>query len=171
MISQSRRLAFATAVQLVFFIFMAHPSLCFFEEHLQPQDKNIDDARQSELRQLLQKQLAEKEFIIWYLSHSGYAIKTKSALLIFDYWEKGRDGKNEDNHHSFSLANGRINPEEIKELNVCVFVTHAHLDHYDQVIFEWENKIKNISYLGPQQNLWVIGGAKMRQAQQMQMFA
>jgi hypothetical protein len=145
--SQGRCFILAIVVQLMFLVFLARVSLCFVEEPLPAQDKGIDDDRQSEVKQLLQKQLEEREVLIWYLSHCGYAVKTKSALLIFDYWEKGRDGENEDNPHSFSLANGRINPEEIKELYVYVFVTHAHQDHYDRVIFEWESKIKNISYI------------------------
>lgn len=111
------------------------------------QDKSINNDKLAEVKQLLQEQLDEKEAYIWYLSHSGYAIKTKTTVLIFDYWQEGRDNKNEDDPPLFSLANGRINPEEIKELDVYVFVTHAHLDHYDDVIFEWENKVKNISYI------------------------
>jgi len=26
--------------------------------------------------------------VIWYLKHSGWALKTKSALLVFDYWTR-----------------------------------------------------------------------------------
>ncbi len=147
MISQTRHFILAIVVQLLFFVFMTLVSLYFFEERLPAQDKSIDDNKQSEVKQLLQIKLNEREVFIWYLSHCGYAVKTKSALLIFDYWGKGQDGKNADNPQPFSLANGRINLEEIKDLNVYFFVTHAHLDHYDQVIFEWGEKIKNISYI------------------------
>jgi len=130
---------FAILVLIILSIFSGEESLA--------QDKSIDNDKLSEVKQLLQKQLDEKEAYIWYLSHCGYAVKTKSALLIFDYWHEGRDGKNEDDPPVFSLANGRINPEEIKDLDVYVFVSHAHADHYDQVIFEWEKKVKNISYI------------------------
>ncbi len=147
MISRSKPFILAMAVQLAFLVFVAPVSLRSFKAQLPVQDKSIDADRRSEVKQLLQDQLGEGEAIIWYLSHCGYAVKTKSALLIFDYWEKGRDGRDEDNPHPFSLASGRIDPEEIKELNVYVFVTHAHLDHYDRVIFEWKNMIKNISYI------------------------
>ncbi len=147
MISRGKQTILAISVQLVFLTFISLFSLCFFEEELPALEKGIYVDKHSEVRQLLQKQLKEGEVLIWYLSHCGYAVKSKSALLIFDYWEKGRDGENGDKPYPFSLANGRINPEEIKELNVYVFVSHAHLDHYDQVIFEWENKIKNISYI------------------------
>ncbi len=147
MISQGRRSPLARAVKSVLLILTFLLSLCFLAEGLPARDKSVDDDKHAEVKQLLQQQLKEREVLVWYLSHCGYAVKTMSALLIFDYWEKGRDGKNEDNPDAFSLANGRINPEEINALNVYVFVTHAHLDHYDQVIFNWENKIKDISYI------------------------
>ena len=122
-------------------------SLWNFEEQLPVQDTRAKDDRPSETKLLLQKKLDEREVFVWYLSHSGYAVKTKSALLVFDYWDKGRDGKDEGAPQPPSLANGRINPEEIRGLDVYVFVTHAHLDHYDQAIFEWGKKIKSISYI------------------------
>jgi L-ascorbate metabolism protein UlaG (beta-lactamase superfamily) len=128
-------------------LFVSISLLLFFGEDSWAKDKSINNDKLSQVKQLLQKQLDEKEAYIWYLSHSGYAIKTKSVLLIFDYWEEGRDNKNEDDPPVLSLANGRINPEEIRELDVYVLVSHAHLDHYDQVIFEWEKKVKNISYI------------------------
>lgn len=30
--------------------------------------------------------LREKEAIVWYMGHSGWAIQTKSRFLVFDYW-------------------------------------------------------------------------------------
>jgi hypothetical protein len=111
MISQGRHFIPAGAVQSAFLIIVSLFSLCFFEEQLPAQDKGIADGKQSEVKQLLQRKLDEKEVFIWYLSHSGYAVKTKSALLIFDYWENGQDGNPEDSPPSFSLANGRIKME------------------------------------------------------------
>ncbi len=128
---------------LIFYV-----GLLFFTGLESPaQDIDIDNDKLPEAKQLLRYRLGEREACIWYLSHSGYAIKTKSALLIFDYWEEGGDNKSEEDPPIFSLDNGRINPEEIKELDVYVFVTHPHLDHYDQVIFEWEKDVKNITYI------------------------
>jgi len=147
MISKLRHYISVHSVQILFILFASVIILFFFREQSLAQDKSIDKDKLSEVRQLLKKQLDEKEACIWYLSHCGYAIKTKSALLIFDYWERGRDGIIENDPPIFSLANGRINPEEIKDLSVYVFVSHAHLDHYDQVIFEWENKVKDITYI------------------------
>lgn len=91
--------------------------------------------------ELLKKQLNEKETMIWHLGHCGWAIKTKNHLLIFDYWQKGPKPANG------CLANGYIDPNEIKDLNVTVFVTHGHPDHYDEVIFKWEPIVKNITYI------------------------
>ena len=32
-------------------------------------------------------ELKRGEAAVWYLYHNGWAVKTASALLIFDYWE------------------------------------------------------------------------------------
>ncbi|MBU8891950.1 MAG: ankyrin repeat domain-containing protein [Bacteroidales bacterium] len=92
-------------------------------------------------KNLFEKDLALGESAIWYLDHSGYAVKTKNNLLIFDYWERQPLPENG------CLNNGHINPEEIKDLNVTVFVSHTHGDHFSQVIFDWNNKIENINYV------------------------
>jgi len=46
-----------------------------------------------------------------------------------------------------SLANGFVNAEEIKDLEVAVFVSHNHPDHFDPVILSWRPTVKNITYL------------------------
>jgi len=92
-------------------------------------------------KSLFDKDLAIGESAIWYLDHSGYAIKTKNNLLIFDYWERQPLTENG------SINNGYINPEEIKDLNVTVFASHTHGDHFSQVIFDWNDKIENINYV------------------------
>ncbi len=81
-----------------------------------------------------------KEAIVWYLGHCGFAVKTKNYFLIFDYrpWPPVPD--------KLSLNKGFIDPEEIKDLKVRVFVSHSHADHYDPVIFEWEKTVKDIKY-------------------------
>ena len=89
---------------------------------------------------LLAKEMEEKEAVIWYLGHTGWAVKTRSKLLIFDYWERGRPDKP-------LLANGRIDPEEIKDLDVTVFISHIHEDHYDETILDWAKTIKKVSYI------------------------
>lgn len=81
------------------------------------------------------KELKEKEAEIWYLGHSGWAIKTKKNLLIFDYWGHGMKVKNP------VLSFGAENRD------VYVFVSHNHSDHFDPVIFEWEKVCENIHYI------------------------
>ena len=89
----------------------------------------------------LNKQLKTGEAIIWYLGSCGWAIKTQHHFLIFDYWEYGNRPAEP------SLSNGHIDPAHIKDLHVMVSVTHAHVDHYDPVIFEWEKRVDDITYV------------------------
>ncbi len=87
------------------------------------------------------QELKTGEAEVWYLGHCGYAVKTKNHLLIFDYIEL------EENPTERGLDKGFVDPLEISDLNVSVFVTHSHVDHYDEVIHSWQNKIKNIRYI------------------------
>ncbi len=82
------------------------------------------------------------EASIIYLNHSGYAVKTKNHLLIFDYWERPDSRPDEP-----SLLSGCINADEIALENVVVFVSHSHSDHYDPIIFNWREKVRNITYV------------------------
>ena len=88
-----------------------------------------------------ESKLERGEAIIWYLGHCGWAIKTQNHFLIFDYWQHGNEPG------EASLSNGHINPEEMKNSQVYVFVSHEHYDHFDPIIFEWEKRIKNIKYI------------------------
>ena len=81
------------------------------------------------------------EAAVWYLYHSGFALKTQSALIIFDYWEPM------DPPEHPSLFNGFINPEEIREEKVYVFTSHGHGDHYDGKILSWKDSIPDITYI------------------------
>jgi len=90
---------------------------------------------------LLQKELKLGEAYIWYLGHSGIAMKTKEHFLILDYWNYA--GQPDEP----SLANGHINVDEIKDQNVYVFVTHNHIDHHDSIIYYWQEQIPNIEYI------------------------
>jgi L-ascorbate metabolism protein UlaG (beta-lactamase superfamily) len=87
-----------------------------------------------------ESEISQREAKIWYLGHCGYAVRTQNYLLIFDYIEL------EENPQARSLDAGFIDPEEIKDLKVRVFVTHSHIDHYDEVIFTWEKTVKDIEY-------------------------
>jgi ankyrin repeat protein/L-ascorbate metabolism protein UlaG (beta-lactamase superfamily) len=91
---------------------------------------------------LLAKPLKKGEAIIWSLGHCGFAVKTRSRLLIFDYFSRGWPRPEKP-----SLANGFVDPEEIKDLDVTVFVSHAHGDHFDPVILSWRTTVKHIRYV------------------------
>ena len=90
---------------------------------------------------LLADSLKPGEAVLFYLGHCGWAIKTTNYFLIFDYYNLGKNPENP------SLANGHINPEEIKDLKVRVFVTHGHSDHFDPEIFRWHKVVKDIKYI------------------------
>ncbi len=90
---------------------------------------------------LLKKELQKGDAITWYTGHSGWAIKTQNHFLVFDYFKNGPQPDTP------FLANGTINTEEIKDLNVTVFSTHAHQDHYMPAIFDWQKDIPNITYV------------------------
>jgi len=98
-------------------------------------ETNLDDIS------YLKKSLAKGEAYIWYLRHSGWALKTRSALLIFDYWD------NDTPPDEKLLANGHIQPGEMKNIPTYVFVSHDHGDHFDPQILEWRNDIPGITYV------------------------
>ena len=82
---------------------------------------------------------------VWYLRHSGWAVRIGDALLVFDYQEsKGMEDVT--NATARNLENGFIDPEEVRDLDVYVFVSHAHGDHYDPVIFDWQGRIERLTY-------------------------
>lgn len=98
-------------------------------------------AQDKETTTLLTRKLDEGEAIVWYLYHSGWAVKTMSNFMIFDYW----DARTKPAHPS--LSKGFINSDELEGLNVSVIVSHRHGDHYDPVVLEWENDLEQIKYI------------------------
>ena len=89
----------------------------------------------------LEKSLNAGEALIWYLHHSGWAVKTQAHFLIFDYIEKG--SKPED----AALAKGWIDTQELKEEQVFVFISHDHGDHFDPRILDLEKTHAHITYI------------------------
>ena len=108
-------------------------------------EHSIDSSSSGPIRSLLQKPLQGGEAYVWYLVHCGYAIKTQTKLLIFDYVRTTRDSHERSPEQS--LAAGRIDPSEIRDLDVYVFVSHSHEDHYDPVILDWQGQIRNLKYI------------------------
>lgn len=76
---------------------------------------------------------------IRYLYHSGFAVKTEHHFFIFDYYL--------DTPHGCGLEKGVINPEEIRDLDVVVFASHRHPDHFNPRIFSWRKTVRKIRYV------------------------
>lgn len=89
--------------------------------------------------ELLSTDLDQGEALVWYLGHSGWAVKTRSVVMIFDYWEWQREQR--------SLANGTIDPAELAGQKVIVFISHQHPDHLDPVVLEWQRTLPEITYV------------------------
>jgi L-ascorbate metabolism protein UlaG (beta-lactamase superfamily) len=81
-----------------------------------------------------------RDAVIWFLGHSGWVVKTRSHLLIFDYFPQG------ENPTLPGLCNGHINPAEMADYRVAVFASHAHGDHFNPMIFEWREQVEDITY-------------------------
>jgi len=84
--------------------------------------------------------------VIWYLGHCGYAVRTQNHLLVFDYQEKQDGRQPKTRPPQPALVNGWIEPAEIRNQRVRVFVSHSHADHYDPVIFSWKGAVSDIAY-------------------------
>ena len=81
------------------------------------------------------------EAIVWYLGHMGWAVRTANHFMVFDY-----DGRGVPPDEP-SLANGSIDPNQIKDLPTTVFITHSHTDHYAPAVFDWKKTVKDITYV------------------------
>jgi len=92
---------------------------------------------------LLTQTPAQGEATVWFLGHSGWAIKTQHHFLIFDYFINPREKAPADS----GLACGYIVPEELKEQQVTVFASHSHMDHYNKEIFGWKATLPDIRYV------------------------
>lgn len=67
---------------------------------------------------------------VTYYHHSGFSVASGDILLVFDYW-RGKKVRLPD-------ALG-ITPETLARYNqVYVFITHEHEDHYDSIVYTWE---------------------------------
>jgi len=92
---------------------------------------------------LLSKQYALGEAEVWFLGHSGWAVKTRDHFLVFDYFDNPRERKPD---HT-CLKSGSIVPEELNGQNIEVFSTHGHQDHFNKSYFDWNDNIPGVSYI------------------------
>lgn len=58
------------------------------------------------------------------IGHSGFLIELPEYNLIFDYYTDNRS---------------IVTPVIFKAKKTCVFVSHKHVDHYNEKIFKWSN--------------------------------
>lgn len=93
-------------------------------------------------KKLLKQKLDKGEAQIWHLGNCGFVVRTQNNCMIFDYW-KGW-GAVSDNP---CLANGFVDPAELKGQNVTVFVSHEHGDHFDEAIFGWKDTLPDAKYV------------------------
>ena len=71
-----------------------------------------------------------KMMTVTYYHHSGFSVASDDVLLVFDYWT-GKQKKLPENR--------RITPDFLARFrDVYVFVSHDHPDHFDEVIYTWE---------------------------------
>lgn len=77
---------------------------------------------------------------IRYLHHCGYAVETEKHFLVFDYWEPLEDP------HGKSLSEGVVDPEQIGDRKVRIFVSHAHVDHWDERVLAWREQLEDVEF-------------------------
>lgn len=71
-----------------------------------------------------------KLMTVSYYYHSGFSVASGDVLLVFDYWRASPD--------RFPEALG-ITPEVLARFNeVYVFISHEHEDHFDGVVYTWD---------------------------------
>ena len=71
-----------------------------------------------------------KTMTVTYYHHSGFSVASGDTLLVFDYW-RGKKVRLPD-----ELG---VTPETLARFNeVIVFISHEHEDHFDEVVYSWE---------------------------------
>ena len=85
---------------------------------------------------------------IYYIYHSGFAIKTENHFLIFDYYKEPIENNKTHAGDESKQWSSVLSPENIKDMeNVIVLSTHSHGDHFNPSIFKWENYNNGIQYV------------------------
>ncbi|MFW6001303.1 MAG: MBL fold metallo-hydrolase [Halanaerobium sp.] len=86
---------------------------------------------------------------IYHLFHSGTAVKFNNILYIFDYYkDEIFDAAAEENEDLSSLEKGVIRKDSFEGIDKAyIFVSHSHHDHFNKVIFSWEDYCPNCKYI------------------------
>ncbi|MGH4050846.1 MAG: MBL fold metallo-hydrolase [Clostridium sp.] len=89
--------------------------------------------------------MKEIEAKVYYIYHSGFAIKTKNHFLVFDYYKEPTI--NSKTHQTYQKST-LLSPKNIKNAkNIYVFSSHSHADHFNSDILKWENYNSEIKYI------------------------
>lgn len=78
---------------------------------------------------------------IRHFSQSGILLKLFGRVFVFDYAGPVR------RQQSDVLTGSILDPFEIQDEHVTVFVSHGHRDHFNPEIFTWQSHIKSIRYV------------------------
>ena len=71
-----------------------------------------------------------RKMTVTYYHHSGFSVASGDVLLVFDYWR----GKSNRLHEALGIT-----PETLARFNeVYVFISQEHEDHYDGVVYTWD---------------------------------
>ncbi|TFG76997.1 MAG: ankyrin repeat domain-containing protein, partial [Chrysiogenales bacterium] len=96
---------------------------------------------------LLGKKLLEKQAVIWHLFNTGWVVKTRSSLLIFDYDYDAPDQFALPPAILSCLSSGEIDPRQIRDQKVFVFLPFLRNPDRIDAILSWKNTIKDITYI------------------------
>lgn len=88
---------------------------------------------------------SKPDIIVRSLGGNGWALKIGGKMLIFDY-VGGTGARQRSSDKLRNLQSGYIDPSELAGLDVYVFVTHSHQDHFDPTILEWQGQVDNLRY-------------------------
>ena len=69
-----------------------------------------------------------KQIEIWYLYHSGFAVKIGQKLLILIITVTKAA-------NSLPACIWCIQPEDFRDLDIFIFVSHIHHDHFNPIIY------------------------------------
>ena len=75
-----------------------------------------------------------------FLFNSGFTVQTGERLMIFDYY-------NPTPRRSGNLDRGIVSPEALHGYDLTVFASHAHMDHFNPAVLDWEKQLPDIRYV------------------------
>lgn len=76
-----------------------------------------------------------------YLFNSGFAVRFGNRFLVFDYYNMTPFRQLQ------GLEGGVVDPKKLKGLEVTVFASHAHMDHFAPSVLKWGKEIPSIRFI------------------------